>query len=517
MTGTTTGMTTTGTMTDRRTSLRWRIVLWITAVVLVALTSVVVITRSVLLSQVTDGANAAVEQEIEEFRRFAADGTDPETAEPFTSANRLMEVYLARQIPDPTESIIGFSDGQLIQMDLSALSGSHPDPMSPDDPLVREILTSPGVSGVFDDPERGPVHWGRIDFAAAPDQPPAHLAVAFFTADGRAAVNAEMRMISLLALGGLGTSVFIAWLIAGQILAPVRNVREVAASISNSDLTRRVPVHGNDEIAQLAATFNAMLDRLEAAYEDQRQFVDDAGHELRTPITVVRGQLELLESSTPEERARSIELATAELDRMARMVNDLLTLAVADAGGFLHPTEVDVAELTIDIDDKAQTISDRLRLVDVAEGTVVLDEQRVTEAILELYGNALRYSEGTIDLASEFAGTGPDRVLRIWVRDHGPGVPEEKRAALFSRFSRGDNAVGTHRPGGAGLGLSIVQAIGEAHGGRAFVESTVGLGSIFGLIIPAPETAEASEPSANADNADNTANPDSADGTAPDM
>ncbi|WP_342319227.1 sensor histidine kinase [Corynebacterium mayonis] len=479
--------------TNRRASLRWRIVMWITAVVLVALTSVVVISRTVLLSQVTDGANAAVEQEIEEFRRFAAGGTDPETAQPFTSANRLIEVYLSRQIPERTESFIGFSNGQLIQMDLSALSGSHPEPMNPDDPLVREILTSPDVAGVFHDSERGPAHWGRIDITAAPEQAPSLFAVAFFTAEGRAAVAAEIRTLSLLALGGLATSVLIAWLIAGQILAPVRKVREVAASISNSDLTRRVPVSGKDEIAQLAATFNAMLDRLETAYEEQRKFVDDAGHELRTPITVVRGQLELLECSSPTERTRSIELATAELDRMARMVNDLLTLAVADAGDFLHPTDVDVAELTIDIEDKGQTISDRLRLVDVAEGTVTLDEQRVTEAILELYGNALRYSDGPIDLASEFVGTGPDRVLRIWVRDHGPGIPEEQRAALFSRFARGTNAGGTHRPDGAGLGLSIVQAIGEAHGGRAFVESTVGLGSIFGLIIPAPEPAEAAD------------------------
>lgn len=266
----------------------------------------------------------------------------------------------------------------------------------------------------------------------------------------------------------------------------MRKVREVAASISNSDLTRRVPVQGRDEIAQLATTFNAMLDRIETAYHDQRTFVDDAGHELRTPITVVRGQLELLESSPPQERARSIALATAELDRMSRMVNDLLTLAVADSGDFLHPAPVDVAELAIDIEDKALTMSDRISLVDVAEGTVILDEQRVTEAVLELYNNALRYSEGSIDLATDFIGEGTDRRFRIWVRDHGDGISTDKREHLFSRFSRGE-AGGTQRPGGAGLGLSIVKIIGEAHGGRAFVESAPGLGSIFGLEIPAPE------------------------------
>lgn len=495
-TGTMTGtmMTMTGTTRPRQilqglpTSLRWRIVIWITAVVLVALTSVVVLTRSVLLSEVAGGANAAVEQEIEEFRRFAAEGTDPETAAPFASPQRLIQVYLARQIPDDNELIIGLTEGKLIQMDLTGLGRSHPDPLVSTEPLVDEVLSPNIVSGVFDDPERGRTHWGRVDLESGAGQPNAHLAVAYFTQASQQAVNAQVRLLALIGLGGLAASVLIAWLIAHQILAPVRKVREVAASISNSDLTRRVPVQGRDEIAQLATTFNAMLDRIEAAYHDQRTFVDDAGHELRTPITVVRGQLELLESSPPEERARSIELATAELDRMSRMVNDLLTLAVADSGDFLHPAPVDVAELAIDIEDKALTISDRISLVDVAEGTVVLDEQRVTEAVLELYNNALRYSRAGIDLATDFIGEGTERKFRIWVRDHGEGISEEKREALFSRFSRGDTT-GAPRPGGAGLGLSIVKAIGEAHGGRAFVESVPGLGSIFGLEIPAPEDA----------------------------
>ncbi|AGF73250.1 sensor histidine kinase [Corynebacterium halotolerans] len=468
-------------------SLRWRIVLWITVVVLVTLASVIVITRSVLLSQVTNTANAAVEQEIEEFRRFAQEGTDPATAQPFGSAARLIEVYLARQIPDDNEAIFGLVDDQLIQMDLSGIGGTHPEPLSSTEPLVREIATSAATAGVVTDDERGPAHWGRVNVSTGPEDPESHFAVIAFTKDHRTAVDAEVRLISLVALGGLAASVLIAWLIAGQIIAPIRQLRNVSSRISNSDLTRRVPVEGNDEIAQLAETFNAMLDRLEAAYRDQRQFVDDAGHELRTPITVVRGQLELLESSPPEERARSIELATAELDRMARMVNDLLFLAVADSGDFVHPAEVDAAELTIDIEDKAQTISDRIQLVAVAEGTVTLDEQRITEAVLELMGNALRYSGDGVGLGSEFIGEGTGRVFRIWVRDRGPGVPAEQQDVVFSRFSRGEQT-GTNRPSGAGLGLSIVQAIGEAHGGRAYVDSTVGLGSIFGLEIPAPET-----------------------------
>lgn len=120
-------------------SLRWRIVLWMTAVVFLTLASVVIITRSVLLSEVTNTANSAVEQEIEEFRRFAAEGIDPTTAQPFESGHRLMEVYLSRQIPDENEAIVGIFPGELIQVDYSQLSGAHPLPLEHSDPLISEI------------------------------------------------------------------------------------------------------------------------------------------------------------------------------------------------------------------------------------------------------------------------------------------------------------------------------------------------------------------------------------------
>lgn len=225
-----------------------------------------------------------------------------------------------------------------------------------------------------------------------------------FTREDEAAVSSQVRMMAVAGAGGVLVATLLALLVAGRIIAPLRRLQEVSSSISNSDLSRRVPVDGPREISRLAETFNAMLDRLETVVNDQRAFVDDAGHELRTPLTVVRGQLELLETGDAESRARSVELATTELDRMTRMVNDLLTLAVADSGTFLHPAPVDVAELTIDIEDKARTISDRALLVDAAEGVVDLDEQRVTEAMLELFGNAVRYSGDTVEIGSEFRG-----------------------------------------------------------------------------------------------------------------
>lgn len=127
----------------------------------------------------------------------------------------------------------------------------------------------------------------------------------------------------------------IGWAVAGRILAPVRPVRRAAAQLTEQDLTRRIPVQGRDDIALLAETFNAMLDRLERAFAAQRQFVDDAGHELRTPITIVRGHLELM-GDDPAEQAETIRLVTDELDRMSRIVEDLLLLAKAERPRLRH-------------------------------------------------------------------------------------------------------------------------------------------------------------------------------------
>jgi signal transduction histidine kinase len=126
----------------------------------------------------------------------------------------------------------------------------------------------------------------------------------------------------------------LAWLLADRVLRPVKTVTESARSISGGDLSRRIPVSGHDEIGLLAQTFNDMLARLETAFETQQRFVNDAGHELRTPITIVRGHLELLEDD-PEDRQATLALVMDELDRMARIVNDLLILAKWEQPDFL--------------------------------------------------------------------------------------------------------------------------------------------------------------------------------------
>ncbi|TCN58015.1 signal transduction histidine kinase [Rhodococcus sp. SMB37] len=472
---------------------RWRILTWILLTTAVALVSVVVTTRALLLNDVDHDANADITQEIDEFRAFAAVGVDPTTAAPFTSVDRMLEVYLNRQHTSEGEVIVGVVGGDLLFDRRIALDRPDlPPGLTEDGHLFDRMLGTPTNSGVID-VEDGRVRWARSDVTSGNND--GALIVAVFTAEQRAQVGETIRTIALVAVGGLGLTAVIGWLVAGQILAPIRQVREVAAAIGEKDLTSRVPVHGRDDIAALAETFNSMLDRLEQAHDTQQRFVDDAGHELRTPITVIRGHLEVMEldrSADATSRAATLRLVEDELDRMARIVSDLLVLAKAERPDFVTCREVDVTDLTLDIEAKAQMLGSRdWQLMEVAEGVAGIDSQRVTQAALQLATNAVSHTRDgdVIQLGSAFVVDDDRRLFRVWVRDTGPGVAPEDASRIFERFRRGNPTpadVGGPAPerGGAGLGLAIVRAITDAHHGSVWVDSTPGEGATFGIDLP---------------------------------
>ena len=260
-----------------------------------------------------------------------------------------------------------------------------------------------------------------------------------------------------------------------------------ARSITETDLSGRIPVQGKDEVAQLASTFNDMLDRLERAFAAQRRFADDASHELKTPLTIVRGHLELLDED-PQERQETLALVTDELDRMGRIVEDLLLLARREEPDFLALDTVDVGTLTEALLAKAAALAPRDWMLDVrGQGVIVADRQRLTQAMMQLAENAARYGDPGEPIAIGSLVSGGE--ARLWVRDHGPGVPAHEREAIFERFRRGG---GTERSDGAGLGLAIVKAIAEAHRGR--VELVTGPeGSVFSIVVPVDQPTEALE------------------------
>ena len=307
-----------------------------------------------------------------------------------------------------------------------------------------------------------------------------------FLADEHEELNRTMRTYTLVALLSLGLITTIAAFQSGRLLAPLRVLEETARDITATDLSRRIPEQGNDDITALTRTINSMLERLDSGFTDQRQFLDDAGHELRTPLTVLRGHLELLDPDDPDEVRETRDLLLSESDRMSRLVGDLIVLAKTRRPDFLTPEPVDVAALTPTLLATARGLGDRDWQLDrVAEGTVTLDEQRITQAVLQLADNAVKHTDpgDTVAIGSSLTGG----TLRLWVRDTGPGVPEHHRDTIFERFGRGDVRSGDE---GFGLGLSIVRAIAEAHRGTVTVgDARPGHerpGARFELVLPAP-------------------------------
>ena len=272
----------------------------------------------------------------------------------------------------------------------------------------------------------------------------------------------------------------LAWVVAGRLLDPLRLLTETAHSISESDLSGRIPVQGVDQIADLTMTFNEMLDRLQTAFASQRNFINDASHELRTPITIIRGHLELL-GDDPQERRETVELVTDELDRMSRFVDDLLLLAKAEQPNFLDLQIVDINSLTEELYTKAIALAERdWRLENLGVGLMVADRHRLTQAMMNLAQNATQHtSDGdVITLGSDITKGN----AHFWVRDTGVGIALADQERIFERFARGSHS--RRRSEGAGLGLSICSAIANAHGGRVELKSTLGFGSTFTIVIP---------------------------------
>lgn len=463
---------------------RETIVGWMVLILFVTLLSVVIVVHETLRLSVTDRANADVTQEIQEFRTFTQEGVDPETSRPFTSAERLLQVYLSRQQPSPDEMLVGYvgTEGTVTISRGARAPTAETYDLTRDQELLEQTTRS--ASGAHET-AAGEMRWARTIVEVA-DGEDAVLLVTFFTEPAMTEADQTVRMLVMASVFALLLAGVVSWVVAGRLLRPVRLVHVAAEEITEQDLTRRIDV-GDDDVSGLASTFNRMLDRLEEAFRAEQRFVDDAGHELRTPITVIRGHLELMDDD-PVSRERTMRVVTQELDRMSRIVTDLLALAKADRPDFIRPVAgVDVSMLTVALEAKISALADRRWRVDqIAEGEARLDSERVTQAVLQLAQNAVQHTTvgDAITLTSEFTDDPQaGRALAISIADTGPGVALADRERIFQRFTHGEPPDG-RRHSGAGLGLAIVSAIAEGHDGRVQVGGAPGEGAVFTLIIP---------------------------------
>lgn len=464
---------------------RTRIVVWALALVLVSLGVVTLVTWRLLIQDTDARMRAALLNEVQEFGSVVADGVNPRDGAPFESVGEVLDAAIAYNQARPNEKFLGYVDGAFAYQ--SRRADAAPAVLQ-NDPAFTALVG--GVTGPVQDTyesSAGEVLYLAVPIEFADPAGSTGVIVAAYLADAeREPAHSTARIMllvgaltSLLAAGG-------AWLVAGRILRPLRDVAATARSITDTDLSQRIPMvpgpDDGDELRDLVRTVNAMLDRVETGVDAQRRFVDDAGHELRTPITIVRGHLEVLDAHDPADVTSTVELVDDELDRMNRMVSDLLLLARSEQPRFLHPELTDVAELTEDVFGKIVKLGEREWVLETAARVdAEIDPQRITQAIVALADNAVRYTRpgDRIALGSQLAGG----QLRFWVADSGPGIAEADRARIFERFARGTST--GPRSEGAGLGLSIIRAIAVAHGGQVLLDSVVGRGATFTIAVPA--------------------------------
>ncbi|MDH4300401.1 MAG: ATP-binding protein, partial [Dehalococcoidia bacterium] len=317
---------------------------------------------------------------------------------------------------------------------------------------------------------------------------PAALVIARST---RQIENILARLVSTLAIAVLLTLAVAAGggiFLAGRALRPVDKIAQTAQEIEEKDLSQRINVNTKDELGRLATTLNAMIGRLEKAFQRQRQFTSDASHELRAPLAVIEAESSLaLQKERPSgDYRQSLETISQEAKQMSSLIDQLLILARADAGKEQwNFTEVKlnklIANLSTDVEILCQEKGLSFQLGETQDAVVKGDEVRLRELFMNLLNNAVRYSPapGTVSVSLRREG----QMAVVAIKDTGVGIPPEDIPFIFERFYRVDKSR-SRAAGGTGLGLAISRHIAEAHGGKIEVESQVGSGSTFSVWLP---------------------------------
>ena len=301
----------------------------------------------------------------------------------------------------------------------------------------------------------------------------------------------------------LGPSLLLAaalvgFFLAGKAFKPIREIARTTRHITVNNLDARITVPvAHDDIGQLADTINGMLDRLSLSFQKTTQFTADASHELRTPLTIMQGELEiaLRGERSKEEYVDTLGSSLEEVERMSKIVNDLLLLSKSDMGQEM--TARDPVDLGVLLDNllppfRLMAAEQKIELSSSIEDvdTVLGDQLKLRQLLVNLLTNAIRYTPegGKVNLTLKNVAGG----VEIAVADTGIGIPEEDIARIFDRFYRADKAR-SRQYGGSGLGLSIVKSIIKSHGGTIKVDSVVGKGSVFKVTLPAGKAAVAEE------------------------
>jgi signal transduction histidine kinase len=457
---------------------RTRIFLLFLGAMLLATAIGIPIFRILLRTSIETRVQADLSEHMEEFRKeYGAWEQSSNQSE--ADLNAFIDEFLSEELPEDDNFFITYVDGELYRSSPQILLAPF---REGSDLATRWANTKVNLQGIINvsDPSIDSIIYFARPILLEGESRGVFVAVHASAGEQAEAISAVW-IFAKVASGVVLLALVGVWLATGKVMEPVRRLANTARIISDSDLTKRIPLlQGSSEMADLTQSFNAMMDRLQVAFDAQRNFVNDAGHELRTPITIIQGNLELM-GDDPQDREETLSLVFDELERMSRLVNDLVTLAKAEHEDFLQLESLDVADFGNEVFTKIQTLSDRQwQFINKGKGKMTADRQRLTGAIINLAQNAIQYTEPDDFLELGIAIDNHD--VRFWIRDTGEGINLDDQKRIFDRFAR--SAKNYRRSEGAGLGLAIVKAITEAHSGQVELVSQVGVGSTFTLVLP---------------------------------
>lgn len=466
-------------------SVRARLTLWyvtvLAAILVVSIAVIYVLLARALYTRIDDTLHAVMQIAHTSLTNDLNEGQDAadaarSTAGELASRQTLLAIYDGR--------------GRLL-----AEAGREDDiaiPLPPiaDIPLSEDLLLTIVEADDLDDRHRLAIRWIEIDGFETE-----YIVVAGTSLESTDEELESLRGILVylvplsLVVAGIG-----GWFLAGRSLSPVVAMADRARQIGIANLSERLPVaNPRDELGKLAETFNGLLARLEGSLIQQRQFMADASHELRTPVTTARtaASVSLQQPTRNEEDYReTLAIIEQETTRLSRIVDDMFTLARADAGSY------PVRSMPMYLDEVIDEVVRALRVVastrDISLAGNVLrpapltgDEDLVRRLILNIVDNAVRYapSGSTVRIALDRAGD----QYAISVSDDGPGIPAEIQPRIFERFYRVDAARTHGKDGGAGLGLALARWIARVHGGDVTLAASSRAGSTFVITLPAPQ------------------------------
>lgn len=443
---------------------------------LVAGGSAYFIDRQRQLEQIDNNLSSA----LEAVQFAVADNT-------WTSAEEALGAVVSRPSLDDNTGILGIVNGNAaivpglpLDVQLERFDGFV-------DRVVAEVEGSNAVMGTFAS-DQGSIRYLAVPITIAADDgtvsEPVIYVIGYDLERELTELNDAARIFMITAVVVVLLIVVIGMWISGRLLRPIGEMSAMAQRISTANLDERIPVTGRDDVSRMAQTVNEMLDRLDEGIVAQRQLLQDVGHELNTPITIVRGHLELLDVNDVSEVEETRELSMDELDRMASLVDDIRAAAKLQDPGQFEFGLVDIPELIASLQSKARAMQG-IQLHDgpgAPSVAVIGDGSRLAQGMLQYVANAAKYAPGDVTIGARFGEPG---FVDLFVRDTGEGVADDLKDAIFERFNRGTSG---ERASGSGLGLSIVQVIAQRHRGRAWVrDAHPGAEFVLSLPIAVPE------------------------------